>query len=259
MSLSVAMLLLARKHGHRAESSMKKLELSPRLQLLADWVPPGARIADVGTDHAYLPVWLRLHGRVVSAIACDLRKGPLERARETSRIYGTEDICFRLGDGLAPVAPEEADTIVIAGMGGENIAAILERAPWTADGEHTLLLQSQSRAEDLRRFLMDHGYAIRREALVLDRGILYPVIEAGGGEMTLSLGQLYGGAALLHDPLGERYIIEKIIRLSGAVAGVNRSGSPEKGDALRDIITALLSMREEWRNAESTRNRTGPF
>ena len=231
---------------------MRKLELSPRLRLLADWVPPGVRLADVGTDHAYLPVWLRLHGRVVSAIACDLRKGPLDRARETGQTYGASGIDYRLGNGLTVVSPEEADTVVIAGMGGENIAAILANAPWTSGGAHTLLLQPQSRAETLRAFLADSGYAIRREALVEDRGTIYSVMEAGGGEMSLTLGQLYGGAALLHDPLGDRYIIEKIIRLQAAVAGVNRSGEErEKGDALRDIITALLSMREEWRRANS--------
>ena len=231
---------------------MKTLELTPRLQLLADRVPPGARLADVGTDHAYLPVWLRLHGRVVSAIACDLREGPLARARETGRAYGADEIDFRLGDGLSVVSPEEADTIVIAGMGGENIAAILEQAPWTADGVHRLLLQPMTRAEVLRRFLMEHGYAIRREILVRDRGTLYPVMEAAGGEMTLSLGQLYGGAALLYDPLGERYIIEKIIRLTNAVAGLNRARERQKADALREIITALLSMREEWRRANGS-------
>lgn len=231
---------------------MKQLELSPRLALIAGWVPPGAKLADVGTDHAYLPVWLTLHGRVASAIASDLRKGPLERARVTGRTYGAEGIDFRLGDGLAFIRPDEADTIVIAGMGGENIAAILAAAPWTADGRHTLLLQPQTRAEELRRFLMDHGYAITREALVCDRGTIYPVMEAGAGEMTLSLGQLWGGAKLLRDPLGDRYIIEKIIRLQGAVAGLNRSAEPadrQKADGLRDILTALLGMREEWRHA----------
>ena len=234
---------------------MRDFELTPRLHLLADWVPPGARLADVGTDHAYLPVWLRLHGRVVSAIACDLREGPLARARETGRTYGANGVDYRLGDGLTVVSPEEADTVVIAGMGGENIAAILAKAPWTADGTHTLLLQPQSRAETLRVFLAEHGYAIRREALVKDRGTLYPVMEAGGGEMSLTLGQLHGGAALLRDPLGERYIIEKIIRLQAAVAGINRSGGgQEKGDALREIITALLSLREEWRRANSQRD-----
>ena len=231
---------------------MRQLELSPRLQLLADWVPQGARFADVGTDHAYLPVWLTLHGRVTSAIASDLRKGPLERARETGRTYGAEGIDYRLGDGLAFIRPEEADTIVIAGMGGENIASILAAAPWTADGEHTLLLSPHTKAEELRQFLMDHGYAIRREALVRDRGTIYPVMEAAAGKMKLTLGQLHGGAKLLQDPLGDRYIIEKIIRLMGAIAGKNRSERPEdreKADGLRDTVTALLAMREEWRHA----------
>lgn len=231
---------------------MRHLELSPRLRLLAGWVRPGAHIADVGTDHAYLPVWLTLRGRVASAIASDLREGPLERARETGRTWGTAGIDFRLCDGLSGIRPEEADTIVIAGMGGENIAAILAAAPWTADGAHTLLLQPQTRAEDLRRFLSEHGCRIIREALVRDRGILYPCIEAEAGREALTLGQIYGGAKLLHDPLGEQYIIAKIIRLQSAVAGLNRAGSPEnqkKADGLREILTALLSMREEWRHA----------
>ncbi len=230
----------------------KHLELPPRLALIAGWVPQGAKLADVGTDHAYLPVWLTIHGRVSFAIASDLRKGPLERARETGRAYGAQGIDYRLGNGLAFIRPDEADTIVIAGMGGENIAAILSAASWTADGRHTLLLQPQTRAEELRRFLMEHGYAITREALVCDRGILYPVMEVHGGEMALSTGQLWGGAKLLRDPLGERYIIEKIIRLQGAVAGLNRSAAledQEKADRLRDILTALLAMREEWRHA----------
>lgn len=230
----------------------KKLELTPRLQLLADWVPQGAKLADIGTDHGFLPVWLDLQGRVVSAIASDLRKGPLERAKETGRTYGAEHIDYRLGNGLEGVFPEEADVIVIAGMGGENIASILESAPWTADGDHTLLLSPHTKAEELRRFLMDHGYEIRKEALVYDRGTIYPVMEVVAGQMNLSLGQLWGGAKLVNDPLGDQYIIEKMIRLFGAVAGLNHSERPadlEKADALRDILTALMEMREEWRHA----------
>ena len=73
----------------------KKLELTPRLQILADWVPQGARLADIGTDHGYLPVWLSVQGRIASAIASDLRKGPLEHAKETGRIYGAEHIDYR--------------------------------------------------------------------------------------------------------------------------------------------------------------------
>lgn len=235
----------------------KPLELPPRLQLLADLVPQGVRFADVGTDHAYLPVWLRLHQRVVSAIASDLRKLPLERAKETGRIYGADHIDYRLCDGLADISPQEVDVIAIAGMGGENIASILAAAPWTADGTHTLLLQPMTHAEDLRIYLADHGYQIIKEALVYDRGTIYPVMVVQAGQMQLSLGQQYGGAALLHDPLGDQYLIERMIRLFGAVAGLARSSSAkdqQKANELREIITALMSMREEWRHANSSQN-----
>lgn len=162
---------------------------------------------------------------------------------------------FRLCDGLATIRPEEADTILIAGMGGENIADILSAAPWTKDGQHTLLLQPMTRAEVLRRFLAEHQYRIVREQLVYDRGTIYPVMEAAAGEMTLSDAQCHGGVALLHDPLGDRYLIEKIVRLQAAVAGLNRSASPadqEKADLQRTLMTALLCMREEWRDANGS-------
>ena len=105
------------------------MELTPRLQGIADQVPYGAAFADIGTDHAYLPVWLLLNGRIQTAIAADLREGPLARARETAAQYSVSDrISFRLCDGLSAVSECEADTIAIAGMGGETIAAILEAA-----------------------------------------------------------------------------------------------------------------------------------
>ena len=230
-----------------------KLELSPRLQLLADWVRPGARVADVGTDHAFLPVWLVLHERVASAIASDLREGPLARGAETAKEYGVSHrVEMRLCSGLAGIAPEEADTVMIAGMGGETIVHILEAAPWTADGNHTLLLQPQSKMEYLRYFLAHNGYEILREQLVMDRGTVYPVMEVAAGHMELTQGQLHAGVKLLHDPLQDRALIEKIIRCYAVVAGLKRTDRKEdqaKADAYRDLIGELLEMREEWRHA----------
>lgn len=236
----------------------KHLELTPRLRQIAAWVRQGAHLADVGTDHAYLPVWLTLQGRVASAIASDLRRGPLDRAQETGRRYGVGDrITFRLGNGLAAVAPEECDTIVIAGMGGENIAQILAGAPWTADGRHTLLLQPQSRAEALRRFLAEHGYAIAREALVRDRGFLYPVIEAGAGEMHLTLGRAVGrGGPALRPPGGPLHHREDHPAPGGGgrVQPASAPEARERGDYARAVITELLQMREEWRHANCPGN-----
>lgn len=236
---------------------MKKrnLELTPRLQQIADWVPQGATLADVGTDHGYLPVWLTIQRRIRSAVATDLRVGPLTRGRENAASFGVSDsIDFRLCGGLSRVGPEETDTVAIAGMGGEKIAVILSDAPWTADGRHRLLLQPMTRTEELRCFLSCNGYMILRERLVYDRGTLYSVLEATGGAQTLSLGELYGGVGTAHDPLGERYLIEQILRFQRTVAGLNRAGSAEKekADQQRDVIGALLVQWEEWRHANGS-------
>ena len=124
------------------------MELTPRLQAIAFQVPQGARLADIGTDHGYLPAWLLLNGKIETAIAADLRAGPLERARETSRQYGLEGaISFRLCDGLTGIAEDEVDTVAIAGMGGETISAILGNAPWIRD--KLLLLQPMTGASHL--------------------------------------------------------------------------------------------------------------
>lgn len=233
------------------------MELTPRLRQLADWVPQDAALADIGTDHGYLPVWLTLKGRLRAAIAADLREGPLNRGRKAAIEYGVSDkIDFRLCNGLRGIRACEADTIVIAGMGGENIVSILAAAHWTADGRHTLLLQPQSRAEELRGFLSANGYAIRRERLVMDRGTIYPVLEAVAGKQSLSLGQMYGGACLRDDPLGGRYLVDQILRLQGAVAGLNRAGASEyaanKADHLRDVMGSLLELWGEWRYANGS-------
>ncbi|MCI2056654.1 MAG: class I SAM-dependent methyltransferase [Oscillibacter sp.] len=233
----------------------KKLELTPRLQLLANWVPQNARLADIGTDHGYLPIWLLLQDRIAAAIASDLRPGPLSRAKADAAQYGVADrLDCRLCDGLAEISPQEVDTIVIAGMGGENIADILSAAPWTADGLHQLLVQPMSRAEVLREYLMKHGYRIEREQLVLDRGVLYPVLLVSAGTMNLTAGQMYAGAGLQKDPLENQYLIEWIIRFQNAIAGLKRSSDPadaKKADALRDLVYELMMLREEWRCANS--------
>jgi len=152
----------------------KELQLQPRLQCIASLVPQGARLADVGTDHGYLPVWLLQHGRIESAIASDINALPLDHARATAREYGvTERMDFRLCPGLAKIKAEECDAIAIAGMGGETILGILEAAPWTHEDVHTLILQPQTKIDLLRCWLCGHGYRFLSETLVRDK---YPVL-----------------------------------------------------------------------------------
>lgn len=155
------------------------ITLDKRLSVVAAMVRPGSRLADIGTDHAYLPVHLVQTGVCPSAIASDIGAGPLDAARHTVTANGlTSEIALRLGDGLSTVTAEEVEDIAIAGMGGETIAAILEAAPWVKDGRLRLILQPMTKAEDLRRWLLTNGFAILEERLIQDKRHLYPVMAA---------------------------------------------------------------------------------
>ena len=155
------------------------ITLDKRLSAVAALVRQGSRLADIGTDHAYLPVHLVQAGVCPSAIASDIGAGPLDAARRTVTENGlTREIALRLGDGLSTVKADEIDDIAIAGMGGETIAAILEAAPWVKDTRLRLILQPMTRAEDLRRWLLRNGFSVLEEHLITDGRHLYPVMAA---------------------------------------------------------------------------------
>ena len=226
----------------------KELQLQPRLQCLADLVPQGARLADVGTDHGYLPVWLLQRGRMESAIASDINALPLDHARATAAEYGvTACIDFRLCPGLAKIGSEECDTVAIAGMGGETIIAILESAPWTKDGAHTLLLQPMTKAAELRRWLSVNGYTFTDERLVWDKNYLYPVLRVNGGVCpALTELQTLTGVLLDGDPLYADYLTQHAEKLLHIAEGLRRSG---REDALHraEAAEALAQQIEEKR------------
>lgn len=155
------------------------MNLDKRLSAVAALLRDGKRLADIGTDHAYLPVAQVAAGKCPAAIASDIGQGPLEAARHTVTAAGMQDaIDLRLGDGLATVAPHEAEDIAIAGMGGETIVAILQAASWIKDPALRLVLQPMTRAEELRRWLLTNGFTIVEEHLVEDGRHLYPVLAA---------------------------------------------------------------------------------
>lgn len=154
--------------------------LSPRLAAIARMIPRGAALADIGSDHAYLPIYMIKNEAVASAIASDISAACVARAKANAAAYGVADrISFRQADGLSGVSPDECDTIVLAGMGGETIGAILDAAPWALDKR--LLLQPASRAPFLRRYLYTHGRTVGEECIVLDAGRRYPVFSAAKG------------------------------------------------------------------------------
>lgn len=232
---------------------MNEPALSPRLSQIARWVPPGQSFADVGTDHALLPVWLRLRGIVPRAVASDLRPGPLARARETGRRFGADGIDYRLCPGLRDILPHEAQTLTIAGMGGETIVSILRQAPWVNTAVHTLLLQPQTHEETVRQYLSENGFAITQEAAVLDRG-LYIVIRARPGRQILTPDRLWAGAALADTPLTHRYRREKLRRLEHALAGLLRARQKDEVRiaALQEAVAALRQAKEAQDHAHRT-------
>lgn len=227
--------------------------LSARLGTVAGLVPEGARFADIGTDHAYLPVWLLLHGVITCAIATDLRSGPLQRARQTAQRYQvTPHMSFRLGDGLDCLRPDEADTITIAGMGGETISDILAAAPWTKLGRYRLLLQPMSALDDLRRWLSGHGYCIEQEQLCLDGGTRYTILSVTPGEMPpLTPAECWAGRQTpgMSDPLRGALLDDLIHRSCRALDGIRHSVRPEDAPRrmeLEQVYQGLLEMKKEW-------------
>ena len=236
-----------------------KLDLGPRLRAIAALVPPDcACLADIGTDHGYIPVSLLLEGKIRQAIAADIGALPLDHARRTAEQYGvTSGLDFRLGDGLSVLSPGEADAVVIAGMGGDAITEILTAAPWSRVGP-LLLLQPMSKAEVLRAWLPLNGYEVLAEKLVQDKGVLYPILSVRGGAMPPASGaQAWGGFLLERDPLWGLYLADRLLRLRRAAAGLERARDPamaEKRQKLLDVIARLEESERKWEHANAAGN-----
>lgn len=198
---------------------MDYIRLSPRLQMVADFVPPCACAADIGTDHGYLPVWLLQNGVIQSAIAADIHAGPLANARQSAAAYDLEEhFRFVQADGLQFSGVQAADVITIAGMGGETICAILAAAPWLREGKQ-LVLQPQSKVPELTDWLWRNGFTIEDAALCRDAGKRYLVLRVLGQPAV----QTYTVEQLLlrrRDPLLTEHLKEEIRRQTRARAGM---------------------------------------
>lgn len=154
-------------------------ELSKRLLTVAGMVENDSVVADIGTDHAYIPIYLVEQGVCKKAIAMDVNPGPLERAREHILASGlSEQIVTRLSDGLAKLSENEADTYVIAGMGGPLMVSILARRMDLLQKGKTLVLQPQSEIGEVREFLIHNHYKIIQEEMFYDMEKTYVAMKA---------------------------------------------------------------------------------
>ena len=171
--------------------------MSRRMQKLASLVTEGNRLADVGTDHGYIPIALVQAGKIPSAIAMDVNRGPLARAEAHIREAGLATyIETRLSDGLRELGAEDADTVLIAGMGGMLILQILTEGIPHLSGVEELILQPQSDVYRVRDWLQKHGYRVETEELVEEDGKYYPMMRAvRGQERRMEQAELYYGKA----------------------------------------------------------------
>lgn len=161
------------------------MELSKRMQMVADLVTPGSRIADIGTDHAYIPIFLVRTEISPEALAMDVKEGPLRRAEENIEGSGLKDrIRIRLSDGLAALEPGEADAVILAGMGGNLMIRILREAERTVSGLKECILQPQSDIEKVRAFLLEKGFFFISEEMTEDDGKYYFAMKVRPPEET---------------------------------------------------------------------------
>ena len=183
--------------------------MNKRLKLIADLITDSFGVIDVGTDHGYLPISLRKNGFIGKLIASDINKEPLSVARENAFDYGCTDIDFQLSDGLDSCDPNEIDTIVIAGLGGDLICEILDRAEWTMDSRFHIIAQPMTKAEILRFWLVNNGYFIENEYPVNDRGREYSILSI----RYRGLNQKYSDAELFIGKNPSKGFINKTIRM----------------------------------------------
>ena len=159
------------------------MQLSKRLSAVAEFVTPGGCLVDVGTDHGYVPIALLEQKKISSAIAMDVNRGPLERAREHIAQYQMGDyIETRLSDGLHALRAGEGDSLLIAGMGGGLTVRILSEGEPLLSGFRELILEPQSDIDRVRAWLLEHGFFLAQENFVEEDGKYYPILRAVPGE-----------------------------------------------------------------------------
>ena len=232
------------------------ITLSKRMHAIADMVSEGGIVADVGCDHGYVSIYLLESGKKDGAIAMDVRTGPLNSARENVRMAGlTERIELRLSDGLEKLGVKEADTIIIAGMGGLLMEEILTKGKKTAFSCGELILQPQSELYRFRRYLMEQGYLFLEEKCVFDEGKYYfpmrvcpfdsPLSEAGY-KLEKEVEFKYGGYTLQQkDETLKAFLLKEQAQWSGTLEHLQTAPSNE--DLIHRIqeVEAHLALIDE--------------
>lgn len=213
--------------------------LGARLEACAAFVREGSVLADIGTDHAYLPIWLTLKGKIQRAYASDINEEPIQSAIGNIEKYHLSDKIFTFtADGLTKIPHMEVDDIVIAGMGGDNIAEILHAADWVKNPRYRLVLQPMSRAERLREYLYRNSFDIITEKAMCEANRIYTVICAEYSEKPLHFDEFHFYVGRLGND--NEYSI-KLIEKQAAILQDIANGMAVKGNIERERYYKALS------------------
>lgn len=209
------------------------VKISNRLTTAAALVTQGYTLADVGTDHGYIPIYLLQQKKIPTAIAMDINEGPLERAKEHIALYGLQAyIQTRLSDGVAALKPGEVEAVLIAGMGGGLVMHILKDGEKVCQSAKELILQPQSEIERVREFLREAGYTILAEDMVYEDGKFYPMMKVqyqGENVEELKLSDLYGGLLLQNrHPVLKTFLEKERLIYTGIKENLEKQPASEK-------------------------------
>lgn len=226
------------------------MKLTPRLLEIANQVNKDSIVADIGTDHGYIPVYLIEKGISKKVIACDINEGPLDSAISyVAKKKLENNIPTRLGNGLEPVKPNEVDTVIIAGMGGILIADILEEGQEIADTIKTFILQPMVASDELRKYLYDNGFKIINEKLAREDNRFYEIIVATHGEEKIEDEIYYEvGQKLIEnkDPLLKDYLLKKIDKTKKILNSIEKHGNTEKNKKYKKLKQNLSKLEEVY-------------
>ncbi|HFI0325547.1 TPA: tRNA (adenine(22)-N(1))-methyltransferase TrmK [Streptococcus suis] len=223
-------------------------KLSRRLEAVASYVPQGARLADVGSDHAYLPLFLVEQGRIDFAIAGEVVQGPYQSALQNVEQTGqTDKIAVRLANGLAAVElADQVTTVTIAGMGGRLIAEILEAGKNKLGSVERLVLQPNNREDDVRRWLVEHDFQLVAEEILEENDKIYEILVAEKGNVDLTADQLRFGPYLLEEQSAtfQKKWLKELDKLTYALEQVplerqaDRSAISQKIQQIQEVLHA---------------------
>lgn len=226
--------------------------MTPRLLTVAELVKKSTSVADVGTDHAYVPVYLILTHKCEKALAVDINRGPLMRAEDNIKKFSLEEkITTRLSDGLKNISDNEADTVIIAGMGGILINNIIENDKDRLTSVKRFILQPMTAVEETRRYLAENGFLIEDERLAKENDKIYTIISAVPGKMNIEKEiYFYIGKALIENKDeflpelldGKIYEYEKAVN---SIKNTENSEAKKRAEYFKDLLSELKEIKKE--------------